>query len=273
MDVSSHLPSQPQLNHTMYSSSNGLGTPAKSSRTAKAAAAAAPGADATRTSAQEALVDAALVQRFNAGDDAAFVEIMERYRAKIFTVTLGLLRNHADAEEITQDTFIRAHRGLGRFRGDSSLATWLYRIAVNLARNRYWYFFRRRRQDSLSLDCALSEDNSGTFADLVADTTQDPAQETATGEFTQLVNTCMDQLEARHREILTLRNVLNRSYDEIAQALGINVGTVKSRIARARENLRTLLAAACPEFSPESEPSDWFIPSRASYGHPVIATA
>jgi RNA polymerase sigma-70 factor (ECF subfamily) len=255
----------------MYSSSSGLGTPAKSFRAS--AKAATKTSDAPSTSAQEAIIDTALVQRFNAGDDAAFIEIMERYRAKIFTVTLGLLRNHADAEEITQDTFIRAHRGLARFRGDSSLATWLYRIAVNLARNRYWYFFRRRRQDALSLDCALSEDNTGTFSDLVADTTQDPAQEAATGEFTQLVNTCMEQLEARHREILTLRNVLNRSYDEIAQALGINVGTVKSRIARARENLRALIAAACPEFSPESEPSDWFIPTRSSYGHPVIASA
>jgi RNA polymerase sigma-70 factor (ECF subfamily) len=251
----------------MYSSSTGLGTPHKSHRVL------AKTAEAPSTSANEAVIDAGLVQRFNAGDDAAFVQIMERYRAKIFTVTLGLLRNHADAEEITQDTFIRAHRGLARFRGDSSLATWLYRIAVNLARNRYWYFFRRRRQDSLSLDCALSEENSGTFSDLVADVSQDPAQETATGEFTDLINACMDRLDARHREILTLRNVLNRSYEDIAKALGINVGTVKSRIARARENLRTLLAEACPEFTPDSTPADWFIPTRSTYGRPVIACA
>ena len=251
----------------MYSSSPGLGTPVKAARQSTKKS------DVPCTSAQEAVVDAALVQRFNAGDDAAFVQIMERYRAKIFTVTLGLLRNHADAEEITQDTFIRAHRGLAKFRGDSSLATWLYRIAVNLARNRYWYFFRRRRQDSLSLDCALSDDNEGTFADLVADTGHDPAQETATGEFTQLIDACMAQLDARHREILTLRNILNRSYEEIAQTLGINVGTVKSRIARARENLRTLIAAACPEFDTDSEATDWFIPTRSTYGRPAIATA
>src|SRR5512132_1613034 len=104
---------------------------------------------------QEAAHDAELVRRFNAGDEAAFVEIMTRYREKIFSVALALLRNRADAEEIAQDTFIRAHRGLARFRGDSSLATWLHRIAVNLARNRYWYFFRRRRHATLSLDCAL----------------------------------------------------------------------------------------------------------------------
>lgn len=227
----------------------------------------------TRRPTTEAAIDDELVSRFTQGDDHAFVAIMERYRSKIFTVTLGLLRNHADAEEVTQDTFIRAHRGLANFRGDSSLATWLYRIAVNLARNRYWYFFRRRRHDSLSLDFPLTEESSATFADLVADTIQDPAQETATTEFSDLVNECMGRLDARHREILTLRNILNRSYEEIADTLGINVGTVKSRIARARENLRRLLAEACPEFAPEAEASEWFLPGRPCYGQPAIACA
>jgi RNA polymerase sigma-70 factor (ECF subfamily) len=221
---------------------------------------------------QEAEHDAELVRRFNAGDEAAFVEIMTRYREKIFSVALALLRNRADAEEIAQDTFIRAHRGLSRFRGDSSLATWLHRIAVNLARNRYWYFFRRRRHATLSLDCALSDDSDATFADLVATDAPSPAREAATGEFSALVATCMEKLDARHREILTLRNLLNRSYDEIAQALGINVGTVKSRIARARGNLRALLAEACPEFSPDAAPSDWFEPARAT-GRLEVAAA
>lgn len=229
------------------------------------------GTDRAATSAAEARVDADLVRRFNAGEQSVFTTIMERYQAKIFTVAHGLLRNRADAEEITQDTFVRAYRGLGRFRGDSSLATWLYRIAVNLARNRYWYFFRRRRHDALSLDCALGDENEGTFSELVADTGHDPAQESATSEFASLIEDCMARLDARHREILTLRNLLNHSYEEIAGLLGINVGTVKSRIARARENLRELLAEACPEFAPESEPSDWFLPARALYGRPAIA--
>jgi RNA polymerase sigma-70 factor (ECF subfamily) len=220
---------------------------------------------------QEAAYDAELVRRFNSGDEAAFVEIMTRYRERIFSVALALLRNRADAEEIAQDTFIRAHRGLGRFRGDSSLATWLHRIAVNLARNRYWYFFRRRRHATLSLDCALSEDSDATFADLVATDAPSPSREAAAGEFSSLVNTCMEKLDARHREILTLRNLLNRSYDEIAQALGINVGTVKSRIARARGNLRALLAEACPEFAPDAAPSDWVEPTRASGRLEVVA--
>jgi RNA polymerase sigma-70 factor (ECF subfamily) len=216
--------------------------------------------------------DVELIQRFNSGQEAAFVEIMQRYHTKIFSIAFSLLHNRSDAEEITQDTFIRAHRGLGRFRGDSSLATWLHRIAVNLARNRYWYFFRRRRHATLSLDNALGEEEGGTFADLVAADSPDPAQESSRDEFASMVDTCMEKLEPRHREILTLRNVLNRSYEEIATALGINVGTVKSRIARARENLRAQIAEQCPEFGPDTEATDWFEPARGT-GRLSIVTA
>jgi RNA polymerase sigma-70 factor, ECF subfamily len=240
--------------------------------TAKVARVSAERTARAATSKLEAQHDAELVRRFNAGDENAFVEIMTRYREKIFSVALALLRNRADAEEIAQDTFIRAHRGLARFRGDSSLATWLHRIAVNLARNRYWYFFRRKRHATLSLDCALSDESDATFADLVATDAPSPAREAVAGEFSALVTSCMEKLDARHREILTLRNLLNHSYDEIAQALGINVGTVKSRIARARGNLRVLLAEACPEMSADATPGDWFEPARAT-GRIEVAAA
>lgn len=93
----------------------------------------------------EAATDRLLVQRFNGGDGAAFDDIVERYREKLQALAARFLRNNADAEEIAQDTLIRAYRGLARFRGESSLATWLHRIAVNLARNRYWHSFRRRK--------------------------------------------------------------------------------------------------------------------------------
>jgi len=254
----------------MYSVASGLGATAPFERNRPDSPARSIEKDAAAVSA--AVTDRALVARFNNGDEGAFVEIMERYRPRIFSVTCGILRNHSDAEEITQDTFIRAHRALGRFRGDSSLATWLHRIAANLSRNRYWYHFRRRRHDALSLDCAVSAESEGTFSDLVADAGQSPAQEAATGEFTELISACMAQLEAGHREILTLRNVLDHPYADIARLLGINVGTVKSRIARAREKLCDLLAVACPEFDPNSPRSDWFIPTGSIYGRPVIAS-
>jgi RNA polymerase sigma-70 factor, ECF subfamily len=231
-------------------------------------------ADNTPTdSAREAAYDVTLIERFHNGDESAFVEIMQRYHGRIFGLANNLLRNTADAEEITQDTFIRAHRGLVNFRGDSSLATWLYRIALNLSRNRYWYFFRRRRQDSISLERSLTDESDATFADLIAAGTQTPVQETVTQEFTDLIALCMEKLDARHREILTMRNILNQPYEEIARALGINVGTVKSRIARARENLRKLLSEQAPEFSPESENGEFFESTRTAHGCHAIAYA
>jgi RNA polymerase sigma-70 factor (ECF subfamily) len=215
------------------------------------------------TSGQEAVYDAELVRRFNSGDGAAFVEIVTRYRGKMFAIALSQLRNHADAEEIAQDTFIRAYSGLARFRGDSSLATWLRRITFNLSHNRYWYFFRRRHHDSLSLDSAIGDDNQSTVSDLIASEAPSPAREETNREFLAQVTACMEKLSAQQREILTLRNGMDQSYDGIAHALGISLGTVKSRIARARKNLCGLLLETYAEFEPGASPfSQWFESSR-----------
>jgi RNA polymerase sigma-70 factor, ECF subfamily len=220
---------------------------------------------------KEAIYDSGLVNRFNGGDETAFAEIMTRYQPRMYSVALALLQNRADAEEIAQDTFIRAHRALGKFRGDASLATWLHRITLNLSRNRYWYFFRRCRQSTLSLECAFKDDSRGTFSDLVASGAAGPAREAVASEFSEIIAACMKRLDAPARVILDLRNSMNRSYDEIARELGINVGTVKSRIARARENLRVLLVAACPEFGPDARPTAWFESIRPAGGIEVIA--
>jgi RNA polymerase sigma-70 factor, ECF subfamily len=214
----------------------------------------------------EAVYDADLVRRFNGGDESAFGEIMTRHKTRIFAAAMALLRNHADAEEITQDTFVRAYRGFARFRGDSSVATWLHRIAVNLARNRYWYFFRRRRHATLSLDCPCRADAPATFTDLVAADSASPAREAVVSEFTDLIADCMTRLAPPQRQILTLRNSLNRSYGEIARDLSISVGTVKSRIARARGCLRVLLGESCPEFGPDAAAASWFDSDRSEGG-------
>jgi RNA polymerase sigma-70 factor (ECF subfamily) len=227
-------------------------------------------ADRAATSRQKAVYDAGLVRRFNAGDESAFAEIVARHRDQMFSIAFAMLHNHADAEEIAQDTFVRAHRALANFRGEASLATWLHRIALNLARNRYWYFFRRRRHATLSFDCPLGEGSEATFLDVVATDAADPARAAVAGEFSELVAACMQRLGTRAREILTLRNSLNHSYEEIARELGLSAGTVKSRIARSRERLRVLLAEACPEFGPDARPAAWLEPVRPSGGIEVI---
>jgi RNA polymerase sigma-70 factor, ECF subfamily len=186
------------------------------------------------TKAQEVALDRILVDRFKSGDAAAFDEMVSRYWDRIFSMVNQLLRN-------SQDAFIRAHRGLVNFRGESAFSTWLYQIATNLARNRYWYWWRRKRDKSVSFDAPMGPDNDTTLADMIPAEVETPDDITVTREFVTRIGTGMDRLGAKHREILILRNVKNQSYEEIAGILGISVGTVKSRIARARESLRSKL--------------------------------
>lgn len=188
--------------------------------------------------AQEVAIDRLLVDRFKAGDQSAFNEMVSRYWDRIYAMVNQLLRNNQDAEEVTQDAFIRAHRGLGNFRGDSAFSTWLYQIATNLARNRYWYWWRRKRDRSISFDQPLTADSSISLAEVIPSDVETPQDATVTQEFVDRVAECMEMLNEKHREILTLRNIQNLSYEEIASILTISVGTVKSRIARARESLR-----------------------------------
>jgi RNA polymerase sigma-70 factor (ECF subfamily) len=164
-----------------------------------------------------------------------------RYWDRIYAMVNQLLRNQQDAEEVTQDAFIRAHRGLVNFRGDSSFSTWLYQIATNLARNRYWYWWRRKRDKSISFDSPISGESDTTFAEIFPAEVETPEDATVTQEFLDRVSAGMEELTQKHREILILRNVQNLAYEEIADILNISVGTVKSRIARARESLRQKL--------------------------------
>ena len=185
--------------------------------------------------------DELLIERIKAGDMAAYNVMVIRHYARNFSRVMQLLNNKQDAEEVTQDAFIRAHRGLENFRGDASFSTWLYQIATNLAHNRYWYWFRRKRDQSISLDQPQCEDGSLTLENVMPCADENPAEAVVTQEFVDRVSACMQYLNDKHKEVLILRNVKNLTYDEIAQQLEISVGTVKSRIARARESLRGLL--------------------------------
>ena len=199
------------------------------------------GETAMLTKAQEVALDRILVAKFKAGDEAAFEEMVTRYWDRIYAMVHKLLRNSQDAEEVTQDAFIRAHRGLEKFRGDSSFSTWLYQIATNLARNRYWYWWRRKRDKSISFDQPLNGESETTLAEIFPSEVETPEDVAVTNEFQERVASAMTLLNDKHREVLTLRNIKNLSYDEIAVELEISIGTVKSRIARARESLREKL--------------------------------
>lgn len=193
------------------------------------------------TNSEAAKYDAVLIERIKKGEHSAYNDMVDRYWDRIYSRVNHLLKNKQDAEEVTQDAFIRAHRGLENFRGDASFSTWLFQIATNLAHNRYWYWFRRKRDQSLSFDQPLGEENNLTLETILPASGESPAQAVITQEFVDRVSECMSDLGEKHREILLLRNVHNYSYEEIASHLSISLGTVKSRIARARESLRELM--------------------------------
>ncbi|HEX7724688.1 MAG TPA: RNA polymerase sigma factor [Candidatus Paceibacterota bacterium] len=192
---------------------------------------------ASPTSADLASADRALVDSFKGGNENAFTELLHHHYERVHSLVLRLLRNRQDAEEITQDAFIRVHRGLANFRGDSSFSTWLCRIALNLARNRYWYWWRRRRDQHMCIDAPLTSEGDLTLADIIPSESYDAGEEAVFHEFIDGISGAMDRLTTKHHEILILRNVQGLSYEEIAAILNINVGTVKSRIARARLTL------------------------------------
>ncbi len=215
--------------------------------------------------------DSELVRRFNAGELSAFSEIAVRYRGRMFEVSFARLRNRSDAEEIAQDTLLNAYRALGRFRGDSSLSTWMHRIALNLSNNRYWHNFRRRRHATFSFDTPCGSGGTSTLADLIACEIPGPMRMAANGEFERILLACMQRLPAGQREILDHRSIQCMSYLEIARLLRIRLGTVKSRISRARIRLRELLAESCPDFGPGTAPAEWFEPARPVGRNGIVA--
>lgn len=187
------------------------------------------------------IYDAELVRRFNAGEQGVFTEIVERHRKRLVALAYSLLKNEADAEEIAQDALVRAYRGLGTFRGESSLGTWLRRITYNLSANRYGYDHRRRRHVTHSFDSPIHPQSTVTLGDLCICPTPDPAGHSENRELADCIDRCMRLLRSDQREILIQRSVLENSYERIASTLGVRLGTVKSRIARARGFLRALI--------------------------------
>jgi RNA polymerase sigma-70 factor (ECF subfamily) len=182
--------------------------------------------------------DRELIAKIVAGDTEKFEVLMDRYADRAYQIAYGILGQRDDAEEVTQDAFVRIFRALSRFRGDSEFSTWMYRIVVNQARNRYRWNRRRGMYQQLSLNQPLDEDGIGTLTHELPDQDKTPDVELICREWHSEIAREVENLPEVNREALILRNVKNMSYERIAEILGCRVGTVKSRIARAREELR-----------------------------------
>ena len=185
--------------------------------------------------------DKELIKHFKKGDLSAFDILVDRYSAKAFQIAYGVLANREDSEEVAQDVFVRIFRALPKFRGESEFTTWMYRIAMNLARNKYRWNKTRGSQKNFSIDAPL-EGREGAVNGLdLPERRMGPDENVSIKEFEAKVAEELKELPPLYREALVLRNVDEMSYEEIASLLNCKLGTIKSRIARAREELRKRL--------------------------------
>ena len=189
--------------------------------------------------------DAALVERARANDPAAFDELVQRYKQRIYGTIYHMTSNHEDANDLAQETFIRAYKNLHRFKGDSSFYTWIYRIAVNTTIN-FLNSHRRRSKNFLSLDdvdARIQDD-----PDFIERTSgEGPSGEVAANELMEQINTALQRLSPDHRLVVTLYDIQGLSHAEVAKITNSSEGTVRSRLYYARLQLQQLLKRYLPE--------------------------
>lgn len=176
-----------------------------------------------------------LVKKAQNNDLSAFEELVRLFQNKIFTLCVRLAGNHADAQDIAQEAFIKAYRALGSFRNESDFGTWLHRITVNV-----WLNFRRKNggRATISLDDPYVGESGDEIHREVACSDSDPLRELEEKEFRHLVRAALDGLSDEHRAVLVLREIEGYSYEEVSRMMGCTLGTVKSRLSRAREVMR-----------------------------------
>ncbi|HWF85901.1 MAG TPA: sigma-70 family RNA polymerase sigma factor [Vicinamibacterales bacterium] len=183
--------------------------------------------------------ESALVQRCAAGDEAACTELVSEHQRMVIQLAMNLLGDRDEALDLSQEVFLRVFRTIHRFRGQSSLRTWIYRIAVNQARNRHRFWRRRHRADQVSLDEHLA-----THGEFMSEGDATPERVLAQKELAARLQAALDRLPFDQRTAIVLREIDGLSYDEIAFSLGLAIGTVKSRLTRARQALRLELNEA-----------------------------
>ena len=169
-----------------------------------------------------------------------FNEVFRNFKGMVFNLAFRMLGNREDALELTQEVFLAVYRKLGDFRGQSSLKTWMYRIVINKARNRLRWWHVRRRSLTCSLhDLSVSEENAVSLR--LGRPERSPEDSLRGAEIEARFHRGLQQLPVNQRLVLIMRDVESLSYEEIAESLGVSCGTVKSRLARARERMRDLL--------------------------------
>jgi len=180
----------------------------------------------------------ALVRRAKDGDMAAYDELIQMYQERIYATIYHMTANHEDANDLAQDTFIKAYQALRSFKGGSSFYTWIYRIAVNKTIN---FLKQRRHKGHLSLnELDFHAENDPDLIALISDKT--PQREVGLKELKEKLNMAMQRLSEPHRLVVTLHDVQGLAHEEIAEIMECNIGTVRSRLFYARQQLQGYLA-------------------------------
>ncbi len=191
-----------------------------------------------------------LIRRAQQGDNVAFEELLLLHQKKVYNLCLRMSANPDDALDLSQEAFLRAWRSLGQYQFEASFSTWLFRLTSNICID---FLRRKKRRQETSL--TESYDDSDEGAELsVPDAQPGPEQQAMTNETKIELARAMEQLSPEHREILQLRVIEDLQYEQIADILGVRVGTVKSRLARARLSFRKILKAGNYFDSASSEP-------------------
>ena len=174
---------------------------------------------------------------FKAADglDSAVESLVRKYEKLVSTCAYSIVGNTEDALDVSQETFLKVYKSIGSFKGESEFSTWIYRIAKNTALD----FVRRRKQNTVSIDSSGEENEGFDIAD--ESESASPEKKVLQKEKVQILRKAIDSLSEEHREIIILRDMNDYSYEAIAESLGIETGTVKSRLFRAREQLRKIL--------------------------------
>lgn len=188
--------------------------------------------------------ESAVIAELRAGSEAAYARLVAQYHGPVYSLVYRVLNDPSDAEDTTQEVFLKVFRGIHRFHGNSSLKTWIYRIAIHEASNqRRWWFRHKRRETSLEtpLESAQGGADELHLGDTLKDEQKSPFEEYLTEEVRAKVEAELRQIQEPYRTAVVLRDLEGLSYEEIAEVLAVSLGTVKSRLMRGREHLRKRL--------------------------------
>ena len=178
----------------------------------------------------------ALVTALTQGSEDAYEILIQRYQQPVYSLVCRLMNDPGDAPDIVQEVFLKVFRSIGSFRGNSSLKTWIYRIAVNEAYNHRRWFCRHQRQE-----VAFASEDGGPSYEGMMDPGRSPFEQAADSETRALVEQALEKVNPKFRAAVVLRDIEDMSYEDIATVLDVSLGTVKSRIMRGRDALRKIL--------------------------------